>query len=86
MEELKSHSEAHWNTRTRRKFNAVVDIVSDLVQDSEAVIATPFYPFAELLTEENTDILPEEEETRYDTRLLEGLALGRLYVTNARAG
>ena len=87
MEELKSHSEAHWNTRTRRKFNALVDIVNSLVEDSEQVVAVPFYPFAELLTEENVDeILPEEEETRYDTRLLQGMALGNLYVTNVKVG
>ena len=87
MEELKSHSEAYWNKKTRRKYNALVEIVSSLVEDSEQVVATPFYPFAELLTEENVDeILPEDQETRYDTRLLQGMALGSLYVSNVKVG
>ncbi len=71
----------------RAKYNALVDIVAALVEDSEQVVAVPFYPFAELLTEDNVDdIIPEGEENRYDTRLLEGMALGSLYVTNVKVG
>ena len=87
MDQLISVNEAHWGTRMRHKYNALIEIVRALVEDSEQVVAVPFYPFAEILTEENIDeIIPEGEENRYDTRLLEGMALGSLYVTNVKVG
>ena len=87
MDQLKSYNESYWNAKVRAKFNALVDVVNSLVQDSEQVVAIPFYPFAELLTEDNLEeILPEDQENQYDTRLLQGMALGNLYVTNVKVG